>query len=226
MDFLEKLLIMYMGSNEETEDDYYANQISQKIQKHIKEKMIQQLRAMGSVSASTTLAIKAIKEGTSRLLLDDTVAAAHGKSGPASTVTKRSKIAGRTKGFVKSLKGQGSQLIPKAFRPFAKSTFAVRAGKCFKTAGKIGGKIISIAAPMLDIGFGIWDIIDGTKQLERGGISNNVHVHSTTLSFRMQEIANIYTAATGNEVTQQSIKNGDETIDGIHVYSNEGVGCN
>ena len=32
MDFLEKLLIMYMGSNEETEDDYYENQISQNLQ--------------------------------------------------------------------------------------------------------------------------------------------------------------------------------------------------
>ena len=156
---------------------------------------------MGSVGASTTLAIKAIKEGTSRLLLDDAVAAAHGKPGPASTLTKRSKIAGRTKGFVKSLKGKGSQyLIPKAFRSFAKSTFAVRAGKVFKSVGKIGGKIISIAAPMIDIGFGIWDIIDGTKKLEIGGISDNIHAHSTTLSFRMQEITNIYTAATGNHL--------------------------
>ena len=168
--------------------------------------MIQQLRAMGSVGASTSLvikaAIKAIKEGTSRPFLDDAVAAAHGKSGPTSTLTKISRIATRTKGFFNSLKGAGSQLVPKAFRSVAKSTFAVRAGKFFKfkTVGKAGGRILSVVAPMLDIGFGIWDIIDGTKKLERGGISNNVHAHSTTLSFRMQETANIYTAATGNHL--------------------------
>ena len=68
---------------------------------------------------------------------------------------------------------------------------------------KATGTVLKYAAPVLEIGTGIWDVLSGVKQMEKGGIYNNVLLTSRKLSHHLQEMTVAYTTISGKRILKR-----------------------
>ena len=65
---------------------------------------------------------------------------------------------------------------------------------------KATGTLLKYVAPVLEIGTGIWDVLSGDKQMEKGGIYNEVLLTSRKLSHHLQEMTVAYTSISGKRI--------------------------
>ena len=75
----------------------------------------------------------------------------------------------------------------------ATSAFGRRAAKLFKVI-KTGSKGL---VPIIDIGFGIWEILEGKQKMAPGGIHNLINLQSRQITHRIADLAAAYTEVVG-----------------------------
>ena len=53
------------------------------------------------------------------------------------------------------------------------------------------------AVPLIEIGFGIWEIVEGKKKMAPGGIHNQILLQSRQITHRIADLAAAYTEVVG-----------------------------
>ena len=72
-----------------------------------------------------------------------------------------------------------------------------------KRAFKVLGEAVKVGAVFVSIGFGIWDILRGTKKLTSGNIGDTILLEANQNSMRLQDILLVYEKATGKFTENQ-----------------------
>ena len=70
-------------------------------------------------------------------------------------------------------------------------TLSIFGQRLVKNGLRFGGQFLTL-------GFGIWDIMDGTEQLKEAGISSNILLRGKQLQQRLTSLKNEYHAIVGN----------------------------
>ena len=57
--------------------------------------------------------------------------------------------------------------------------------------------LLKTAIPLMEIGFGVWEIVEGNKKMAPGGIHNQILLQTRQITHRIADLAAAYTEVVG-----------------------------